>query len=95
MWTRLGRRVDVRALLNVLALFLSIFVLQLLLYGVHELSEARVLPSSEAINDATEILGPDGKLGHLMAYLLAIAPTVWMGWLWLRRPDGKRPPLAT
>jgi len=81
-WTRLGRGVDLKALLNILAVFLSIFVVQLLLYGVHEFSEARILPASEAIHDATEILGPDGKIGHLLAYSLAVVPTVWLLALW-------------
>jgi high-affinity iron transporter len=84
-WTRLGRSVDLKALLNILAVFLAIFVIQLLLYGVHELSEARVLPASEAIHNATEILGPDGKIGHLLAYSLAVVPTVWLIALWWKR----------
>ena len=87
-WTRLGRGVDIKALLNILAVFLSIFVIQLLLYGVHELAEARVFPSSQVIHDATEILGPDGKIGHLLAYSLAVVPTAWLlvSW-WKRRND--------
>ncbi len=84
-WTRLGRGVDIRALLNVSSAFLLIFLIQLVLYGIHELSEARLLPASQAVNDATEILGPDGIIGHILAYSLAIVPTVWLGSLWLRR----------
>jgi high-affinity iron transporter len=85
LWTRLGRGVDVRALLNVSAVFLAIFLVQLLLYGVHELSEAGVFPASQAIHDATEILGPDGPVGHLLAYLLAIVPTAWLLASWWKR----------
>ena len=85
LWTRLGRGVDVRALLNISAVFLAIFLVQLLLYGVHELAEAGVFPSSQAIHDATEILGPDGKIGHLLAYALAVVPTVWLLMSWRRR----------
>ena len=84
-WTRLGRGLDLKALLNILAVFLSIFVVQLLLYGVHELSEARVLPASETIHNATEILGPDGRIGHLLAYSLAVVPTIWLLALWWKR----------
>lgn len=84
-WTRLGRGVDLKALLNILAVFLSIFVVQLVLYGVHELSEARILPASQTIHDATEILGPDGKVGHILAYSLAVVPTVWLLALWWKR----------
>jgi high-affinity iron transporter len=85
LWTRLGRGVDVRALLNVSAVFLAIFLVQLVLYGVHELSEAGVFPASQAIHDATEVLGPDGPVGHLLAYLLAIVPTVWLLVSWWKR----------
>jgi high-affinity iron transporter len=85
LWMRLGRGVDVRALLNITAAFLVIFLVQLVLYGVHELAEAQVFPSSQAIHDATEILGPDGKIGHLLAYLLAIVPTVWLAASWWKR----------
>ena len=89
-WTRLGRGVDLKALLNILAAFLSIFVVQLLLYGVHELSEARILPAYQTIHDATEILGPDGRVGHLLAYSLAVVPTVWLLALWWKRRRSPR-----
>lgn len=87
-WTRLGRKVNIGVLLNISAVFLSIFLAQLMLYTVHELSEANVLPNSQAINDATEILGPDGRIGHAMTYLLAIVPSVWLILAWLRSPRG-------
>ena len=85
LWTRLGSGVDLRGLLNVSAVFLAIFLVQLILYGVHELSEAGVLPASQAVHDATEILGPDGRVGQLLAYLLAILPTMWLAGLWWKR----------
>jgi high-affinity iron transporter len=84
-WTRLGRGVDVRALLNISSVFLMIFLVQLVLYGVHELAEARILPSSQVIHDATEILGPDGTIGHMLAYALAIVPTIWLVGAWWKR----------
>jgi len=84
-WTRLGKSVDVRAILNVSAIFLGIFLVQLVLYGIHELAEARLFPSSQAIHDATEILGPDGVIGHLLAYALAAVPTLWLAGLWWKR----------
>jgi high-affinity iron transporter len=84
-WTRLGRGVDIGALLNISSVFLLIFLVQLVLYGVHELSEARVFPSSQAIHDATEILGPDGRIGHLLAYALAVVPTAWLLGVWWKR----------
>jgi high-affinity iron transporter len=89
LWTRIGRNVPLKTLLNVSAVFLAIFLVQLVLYGIHELAEARLFPSSQAIHDATEILGPDGKIGHLLAYALAVVPTVWLLAQWWRRRGGK------
>jgi high-affinity iron transporter len=89
LWTRIGRDVPLKTLLNVSAVFLAIFLLQLVLYGIHELSEARLFPSSQAIHDATEILGPDGKIGHILAYALAVIPTVWLLGLWAKRRNRK------
>ncbi|HEY4231069.1 MAG TPA: FTR1 family protein [Thermoanaerobaculia bacterium] len=88
LWTRLGKDVDLKAILNVSAVFLAIFLVQLILYGVHELAEARVFPSSQTIHDATEILGPDGVIGHLLAYALAVIPSVWLVRLWWKRRHG-------
>ena len=85
LWTRIGKNVDVRALLNITAVFLAIFLVQLVLYGIHELAEARVFGVSQKFHDATEILGPDGKIGHLLAYSLAIVPTVWLLASWWKR----------
>ena len=91
-WMRLGRGVDLPALLNVSAVFLAIFLMQLLLYSVHEFSEAGLLPNSQAIHDATEILGPDGMIGHLLAYALAVIPTVWLAAAWWKRRHADPPP---
>ncbi|MET0620985.1 MAG: hypothetical protein ABW056_11945, partial [Thermoanaerobaculia bacterium] len=74
-----------KTLLNVSAVFLGIFLIQLVLYGIHELSEARLFPASQAIHDATEILGPDGKIGQFLAYALAVIPTVWLLGTWWKR----------
>ena len=97
LWVRLGKGVDLRAILNVSAVFLSIFLVQLVLYGVHELAEARLFPASQAIHDATEILGPDGWIGHLLAYSLAVIPSVWLVHLWWKRRHGSasRPSVKT
>ncbi len=97
LWTRLGKNVDLRTILNVSAVFLAIFLLQLVLYGVHELAEARLFPASQAIHDATEILGPDGLIGHVLAYSLAVIPTAWLAGLWWKRRAraGKTPDTRT
>ena len=91
LWTKLGKGVDLKTLLNVSAVFLGIFLIQLVLYGVHELTEARLFPASQAVHDATEILGPDGKIGQLLAYALAVIPTVWLFGMWWKRRRAAAP----
>jgi high-affinity iron transporter len=100
-WQKLGRRVNLGILLNISAVFLGVFLLQLCLYAVHELAEAGALPNAEAIHGATEILGPDGIVGQIVTYLLAALPTGWLLYAWLRpqtrpaaRADAGPPPVG-
>ena len=57
LWSRYGRRVNLALFFQVTAIFLVVFVVQLVIYGVHEMSEQNFLPYSEAIHIATEELG--------------------------------------
>ena len=43
---------------------------------VHKLAEARLMPSAEAIDLATEPYGPDGIYGFYLTYALAVMPFV-------------------
>jgi high-affinity iron transporter len=78
MWSRYGHRVNLARFFQVTAVFLLVFVVQLLIYGFHELTEANILPYSEPLHWATEPYGPDGQYGQYFSYLLVLLP---MGWL--------------
>ena len=77
-WARWGHRLNLGLFLQVSAVFLLVFVLQLLLYGFHELTEANLVPYSDALHAATEPYGPDGSYGKLLSYLLVLLPTAWL-----------------
>ena len=47
LWSRYGYRVNLARFFQVTAIFLLVFVVQLLIYGFHELTEANVFPGSE------------------------------------------------
>lgn len=79
-WTRYGSRLNLGVILKVTALFLGIFLIQLLVYGVHELAESGIIQGSQAFHDATEVFGPDGPIGHLLSYSLLAAPLVYLVW---------------
>ena len=88
LWSRYGHRVNLARFFQVTAIFLLVFVVQLLIYGFHELAEAQVLPNSEALHWATEPYGPDGVYGHYLTYLLVALPLAWLA---LSSLFGKRP----
>jgi high-affinity iron transporter len=97
LWSRFGRRVNLALFFQVTAIFLFVFVVQLLIFGVHEMSEQGFLPYSETIHVNTEAWGPDSLPGHLLTYLLVILP---LGWLLIkgvlsRRPAVQRPAGST
>lgn len=79
-WSRVSHRLNLAVVLKVTAVFLSVFLVQLLIYGVHELAESGVIHGSQAFHDATEVLGPDGRIGHLLSYSLVFAPLLYLLW---------------
>jgi len=84
LWSRHGHRVNLAHFFQVTAVFLFVFVAQLLIYGFHELTEAGILPNSEALHWATEPYGPDGRYGQYLTWLLVLLPISWLGFSMLR-----------
>ena len=93
LWSRYGHRVNLAVFFQVTAVFLSVFVVQLLIYGFHEMTEANIFPYSEPLHWATEPYGPDGRYGQWLTYLLVLLP---LGWLLFAGLFGgrKSPPTA-
>jgi high-affinity iron transporter len=78
LWSRYGHRVNIGLFFQVTAIFLLVFVAQLVIYGFHELTEANIFPNSEALHWATEPYGPDGVYGQYLTYLLVAGPLSWL-----------------
>jgi len=78
LWSRYGHRVNLGLFFQVTAVFLLIFVVQLVIYGFHELTEANIFPYSEPLHLATEPYGPDGRYGQWLTYLLVVTPLAWL-----------------
>jgi high-affinity iron transporter len=78
LWSRYGHRVNLGLFFQVTAVFLFIFVVQLFIYGFHELTEANIFPYSAPLHAATEPYGPDGIYGHYLTYLLVLLPMAWL-----------------
>ena len=88
LWSRFGHRMNLALFFQVTAIFLFVFVVQLLIRGTHEMAEQNYLPFSPIIHERTESWGPDSPFGHLLTYLLVILP---LGWLLLKAVFSKRP----
>jgi high-affinity iron transporter len=89
LWSRYGHRVNLGLFFQVTAIFLGVFVVQLIIYGFHELTEANLFPNSETLHWATEPYGPDGVYGQFLTYLLLAAPLTWL--LFSMFKGGSRP----
>lgn len=79
LWSRYGHRINVALFFQATAIFLFVFVVQLVVGATHEMSEQGYLPFSNAIHTATESWGPDSVFGHLLSYLLVVLPLAWIG----------------
>ena len=90
LWSRRAARLNLGVVLKVTAIFLGLFLFQLLIYGVHELAESGVIEGSQAFHDATEVAGPDGAVGHVISYSLLAAPLLYL--LLSRRAGRVAPP---
>ncbi len=88
LWSRHGHRVNLGLFFQVTAIFLGVFLVQLLIYGFHELTEAYALPFSESLTEtlhwATEPYGPDGRYGQWLSFAIVVLPVGWLLMAWLR-----------
>lgn len=78
LWSRFGHRINLALFFQVTAIFLVVFVAQLLVRGVHEMSEQNMLPFSAFLHEKTEAWGPDSQFGHVLTYLLVVLPLAWL-----------------
>ena len=79
LWSRYGHRVNLSRFFQVTAVFLAVFVVQLVIYGFHELTEANIgIPNADWWHWKTEPFGPDGMYGQYLTYGLVALPMAWL-----------------
>jgi len=78
LWVRCSHLINLKLFFQVTSVFLLLFLVQVLLYAFHELSEAGVLPASEAFHAATEPFAPNGLYGKWFALGTVV---ICAGWL--------------
>jgi len=84
LWTYFSRLLSDSLIRAATRAFAVVFVVQLMLYALHEAAEAHLLPYSDVLHTATEQYGPDGIYGVHFSELLVVAPLAAVGWRSLR-----------
>ena len=78
-WSRYGHRVNLARFFQVTAVFLMVFVVQLVIYAFHEFTEANLLPlDNQYWHIASEPYGPEGIYGQWLTYLMVLVPAAWL-----------------
>lgn len=97
IWSRYAHRLNLALFFQCTAIFLFVFVVQLVIKGFHEMAEQHYLPFSDVIHARTEAWGPDSAFGHLLSYLLVILPLAWLALkaMFSRRPVFQRDPASS
>jgi high-affinity iron transporter len=83
-WAHFGHRINIRRFFQVTGMFLLLFTVQIVFYALHELSEAGVLPNSEAFHSATEPYSPEGLYGKWFTLALVVLCGAWLAAVSLR-----------
>jgi high-affinity iron transporter len=79
-WVRFGKAIDLGRFFRVTSWFLAIFALQLLVYALHEFTEANVVPSIDnAWWHANTEAYAEGFYAQMFSLALVVVPTLWIG----------------
>ena len=106
-WSHFGKRVNLHRFFQVTAIFMTLFSVQLLIYALHEFTEAGAVPG---IDNArwhllSEPYGPEGTVGAWISYSMVLVPLAFLlvsnlrrsldaPWRSLRRPAGGTVPAS-
>lgn len=85
LWVRCSHLINLQLFFQVTSIFLLLFLGQVLIAALHELSEAGVLPNSEAFHLVTEPFSPEGLYGKWFSLLTVAVCAVWLLAAWVRQ----------
>ena len=85
LWVRYGHKVQLARFFRVTAWFLMLFALQLVIYALHEFTEAGVVPGVDNawLHLITEDMA-EGWIAQLISLGLVLVPTAWLVGAYLR-----------
>jgi high-affinity iron transporter len=91
LWARFGHLINLKRFFQVTAIFLMLFVVQILIYSFHEFTEAGLFPNSEFLHIATEPYGPDGLYGKWFSVIMIGLCALWLLFAWLQDALSRKP----
>ena len=83
-WLRFGSLINLRQFFQVTAIFLFLFVAQIIFHSLHEFSEVGILPNSEAFHLATEPFSAEGRYGKWFSVGMVGVCALWLAGAWLK-----------
>lgn len=86
LWARLGPLIDLKLFFQGTAVFLLLFIVQILLSSFHEFAELGIFPESEALHEATEPFSSGGLYGKWFSFVMLGGCLAWLLAAWV----GKR-----
>lgn len=80
LWIKNAHLINLKLFLQTTGVFLVVFALHLMVYGLHELSEGEALPFVDnfAFHTATEIIEPNSPVGQFILYGMIAFPCIWL-----------------
>lgn len=84
LWLKFSYRINLKLFFQITAIFLILFVVQVLIYSFHEFTEAGIFPNSEALHTATEPYSPDGLYGKWFSLGMVFVCGVWLLGAWAK-----------
>lgn len=94
-WQRYGHHIDLGRFFKATAIYLLLFVAQLVFYAFHEFTETGLLPiDNEYWHIATEPWGPEGRYGLHVTIAMLCIPLAWLAISFLRTRSATRSPVT-
>ncbi len=84
LWFKFSSMINLKLFFQVTAIFLMLFVIQVLMYSFHEFTEAGIFPNSEALHTATEPYSPDGLYGKWYSVGMVAVCALWLVFVWIK-----------
>lgn len=84
LWVRVGHLINLKLFFQVTAVYLLLFIAQILIYSFHEFTEVGIFPYSEQLHLATEPFSPSGLYGKWFSAAAIGGCALWLLGAWIQ-----------